>query len=159
MKSNILCNRKLLTYIITVIYASMMCIILTGCGNTTIDGTWVEVKQVDSDGAVRTAADLPFEETFVISGDTATHTVHTKDGSIDDITVSYNVKKISDTQYSLSFGESYEFAMLTIKGKQFSFRANNGFDEETLAMLKEMNADTSEYENLPEYTDYYFEKK
>ena len=159
MKSNILCNGKLLTYIVMVIYASMMCIIFTGCGNTTIDGTWVEVKQVDSDGAVRKAADIPFEETFVISGDTAEHTVHSKDGSIKDITITYTVTKISDTEYSLTIGGGYEFAVITLKGKQFSFRANNGFDEETLAMLKEMNADTSEYENLPEYTDYYFEKK
>lgn len=159
MNSKVFKQKRFVSYIVMVIYASMMCILLTGCGSVSLDGTWVEVKQVDSDGTVRKAADIPFEETFVISGDTATHTVHAKDGSIDDITVSYNVKKISDTQYSLLFGESYEFATLTIKGKQFSFRMQNGFDEETLQVLKEMNADTSEYENLPEYTDYYFEKK
>ena len=159
MNSKVFKQKRFVSYIVMVIYASMMCILLTGCGSVSLDGTWVEVKQVDSDGTVRKAADIPFEETFVISGDTAEHTVHSKDGSIKDITITYTVTKISDTEYSLTIGGGYEFAVITLKGKQFSFRANNGFDEETLAMLKEMNADTSEYENLPEYTDYYFEKK
>lgn len=126
----------------------MICIIvlcalmLMGCGNESLDGTWVEIKQVDSDGTVRTGDEIMTTETFVFTGDTATDTVHTNDNSVKDVTITLSVVKISDTEYKLEYGAGHEYAQFKIEGNKFCLRI-----------------DTSINLDMSEYTDIYFEKQ
>ncbi len=130
---------------------------LTGCGNASLNGTWVSVKQVDSDGTVRKEKNSDTEETFVFSGDSAVQTVK---GGGEEITITHVVEKISDTEYKLIAGGKIDYATLTIKGNQFSFRIHTGMNPEDIEAIKKAmpDLDTSYLESLPEYTDYYFKK-
>ncbi len=110
---------------------------LTGCGNVTLDGEWVQYKQVDSDGTVRKEKDLEVNDKIAFDGEEAVQTVSVKDGSIKDIIIKHNVKKISDTEYKLIAGGKVDFGNLYIKGNKFYIRIDTGIDEESIKALKE----------------------
>ena len=140
-----------------VLIIAMSLFILTGCGNETLDGTWVGVKWVDSEGNSEKIKPSEATETFVFNGDTAVQTVKTGGK---DITIPHTVEKISDTEYKLIANDKIEYATLIIKGNQFYFRIETKIDSEAIAAMKiiQPDFDTSHLESMPEYTDYYFEK-
>lgn len=121
--------------LLAIIFIGVLC--LSGCGKINPEGVWVEEKQVLSDGSLMKADDIPCTETFVISENKASDTIHFKDGSLKDITITYDMEKTGDNEYVLKAG-SLELTTVTFEKNAMYFR------------IQEENG---------AYTDFYFKRQ
>lgn len=146
---------KRISFVFLILVMSLF--MLTGCGKVKLDGKWVCIKQVDSDGKVTKIKKSEAREYLVFDDDKAVQTV--KNGK-KDITITHDIEKISDTEYKLIAGGRVEFGKLIIKGNQFYIRIETKVDEKAIEDIKNNlpDVDVSYMENMPEYTDFYYKK-
>ena len=104
---------------------------LAGCGDQTIEGDWVLVKEVWGDGTVIDKDELEEEgigETYHIEGSTVEYKCMVMGKEI-----GFDMELIenSDGTYTFQIG-TLEFAVVTLKGNKFSYTVGEGHDASTM---------------------------
>ncbi|MBO7356375.1 MAG: hypothetical protein ILP17_11725 [Lachnospiraceae bacterium] len=104
---------------------------LAGCGDQTIEGDWVLVKEVWGDGTVIDKDELEEEgigETYHIEGSTVEYKCMVMGKEI-----GFDMELIenSDGTYTFQLG-TLEFAVVTLKGNKFSYTVGEGHDASTM---------------------------
>ncbi len=104
---------------------------LGGCGEETIEGNWLLVSEIESDGTVLKGEDLEkigVKETYAISGDSVQYTCYVMGK---EIPITMTLKKTGDKSYDFMAG-SITFASVTLDGKNFSYTVGEGSDSMTM---------------------------
>ena len=121
---------KKIRFLLAAVLMTVVMAALAGCGNKTIDGDWIILKEENADGSVYSREyleDKGITEEYHIEGETGTYTCHLLGKEISfDITV---VDKGNDT-YDFMAGDIV-FQTVTLKGKTFYYVVGEGNDAQT----------------------------
>ena len=122
--------------VLTLILIVIMSIMITGCGNATIEGDWVLVKEEFADGEVLNQSELEEEgiaERYHISGDKVDYTC-TVFGK--DINLEMELVDNGNGTYEFKIG-SISFATATLKRNTFTYVVGEGNNEATFTFERQ----------------------
>lgn len=112
----------------------LMCVIsstllFASCGKAeTINGTWVLVKQVESDGTVKEGNDIAAKEKYIIADGVANYSCEGGDSGMPDVGFQLTVVEKGNNMYDFVISDTLTFVSAEIKGKNliYSIASDNG---------------------------------
>ena len=128
MKNRIM--RKIRTAISFIMLTAAM-LVFTGCGKSTIQGDWVLVKEVDTDGTVLNRSelkDLGVAESYHIEDDVVSYTCNLMGKDI-----SFDLELVDNGDNTYDFVlKDLVFAKVTLKGDTFTYTVECEEDSNTM---------------------------
>lgn len=126
--------KRLLYAIIVSVYIMLA---FTGCGEQSIEGEWVLVKEVTSDGETLSKKDLEEEgiaETYSIYGDNV-HYVLEMPLANKPVEIDFTLEKLGDDRYNFIKG-NLTFATVTVKGDKMTYTVEGVENSSTMTLKR-----------------------
>ena len=104
--------------------------VFAGCGNKGIEGTWILVEEIESDGNKITAAglkDLGISEKYVVSGSTAEYTCDIPMAK-KPVTIDFIVEQTGENTYDFKISSDYVFVSPEVHGNKMTYTVGEGDD-------------------------------
>ena len=104
--------------------------VFAGCGNKGIEGTWILVEEIESDGNKITASelkDLGISEKYVVSGTIAEYTCGLPMAK-KPVTINFIVEQTGENTYDFKISSDYVFVSPEVHGNKMTYTVGEGDD-------------------------------
>ena len=120
-------KRILLTLSVICVMVSGL-ILFTGCVNNSIEGTWILVEEIESNGNKLSSEELKnmgISEQYVITGTEVVYTCELP-AAKKPITITFELEDLGNNKYNFNLKKSITFATVEVKGNKMTYEVGEG---------------------------------